>query len=76
MTAALTGGEGPLAGRVGVVVGGASVGVVGASSMTMSGMERKHGNVLTDNQQKLNTLLGIHQQHNTHLDLLLQTNLA
>ncbi len=39
-----------LAGRVGgvvvVVVGGASVGVVGASSMTMSVIGKKHGAVL------------------------------
>lgn len=43
--AVLAGGVGPLAGRVRVVVGGARVGVVGASSMTMSVIEKKHGGV-------------------------------
>lgn len=44
MIAVLAGGIGPLAGGVGVVEGGPSVGVVGASSITMSViMEKQHG---------------------------------
>lgn len=39
MTAVVAGGVSPLVGRVRVVVGGARVGVVGASSMTMSAIE-------------------------------------
>lgn len=33
-------------GRVGIIVGKASVGIVGASSMTMSVIQKKHGWVL------------------------------
>lgn len=35
-----------MVGRVGVIVGGASVGVVGASSMMMSVIEKTYGGVL------------------------------
>lgn len=41
VTTVLAGGVEMPQGRVGVVVGGARVGVVGASSITMSEMERK-----------------------------------
>lgn len=46
MTAVLAGGVGLPEKQAGVVAGGASVGVVGASSIMMSVMEKKCGRVL------------------------------
>lgn len=46
MTAELVGGAGLPADKVRVVVGGASVGVVGTSSITMSVMEKEDRSVL------------------------------
>ena len=44
----LVGRVGPLAGGVGIVEGGASVGVVGASSMTMSVIMKKSNAVASE----------------------------
>lgn len=48
----LAGGVGTLGGRVRVVVGGVRVGVVGASSMTMSVKGNEQGGVLKHGKEK------------------------
>lgn len=51
--AVLAGGVRPLAGRVAVMAGGASVGIVGASSMMMSVIGNKHRAVLEHERETI-----------------------
>lgn len=53
MTAELVGGAGLPVGPFRVVVGGASGGVAGTSSITMSAMEKKEGGVLKGGEDVL-----------------------